>query len=244
MEMSTSERTSPESKGGKIAWASEPNPRRARHHRHMDLLPPVDLESLSTLLHEEEPRNGTDSQSYHHLYEEGREQSCELSTTDFGSSVSQKIALYSSSLESIHYTSSFRDLGIPQRNLQSLFSETSKDSVWWLDVQNPSEKDLRLLCDTFHIHPLTFEDIWTQETREKFEDFPSYYFACFRSFHVVESESQTSFEPYTIYVIALRGGTLSFRFTESCHGTNVQERIKLLKDHVSISSAWICYALV
>jgi Mg2+ and Co2+ transporter CorA len=241
MEMSTTSRTPPGSKGGRIAWASESKP---RHARHIDLLPPVDLESLSRLLHEEEPGNGIDSQSYHHLYEEGRKQSYELSTADFGPSASQKIALYSSSLESIHYTASFRDLSIPQRDLQGLFSETSKDSVWWLDVQNPSEKDLRLLCDAFHIHPLTFEDIWTQETREKFEDFPSYYFACFQSFHVVESESQASFEPYTIYVIALRGGTLSFRFTESCHGTNVQERIKILKDHVSISSAWICYALV
>jgi hypothetical protein len=241
MEMSTTERAPPDSKGGKIAWASEPRPRRTRH---ADLLPPVNLDPMSRLLHEDEPGQDLDSQRYHHLYEEGREHSYELSTTDFGPSASQKIVLYSSSLESIHSTTSFRDLGISQRDLQDLFTETTKDSVWWLDVQNPSEKDLRLLCDAFYIHPLTFEDIWKRETREKFEDFPSYYFACFRSFHVVEIESQTSFEPYTIYVIALRGGTLSFRFTESCHGTNVQERIKILKDHVSISSAWICYALV
>lgn len=56
---------------------------------------------------------------------------------------------------------------------------------FWLDVLDPSEEEMKVLSKTFRIHPLTTEDIFLGETREKVELFSSYYFVCFTSFDVV-----------------------------------------------------------
>lgn len=56
---------------------------------------------------------------------------------------------------------------------------------FWLDVLNPTEEEMKVLSKTFGIHPLTTEDIFLGEAREKVELFKSYYFICFTSFDVV-----------------------------------------------------------
>lgn len=53
---------------------------------------------------------------------------------------------------------------------------------FWLDVMNPTEEEMRVLSKAFGIHPLTTEDIFLGETREKVELFKHYYLVCFRSF--------------------------------------------------------------
>ncbi len=117
--------------------------------------------------------------------------------------------------------------------------------MWWLNVSKPTEEEVRALCRAFGIHPLTIEDITTQESREKIELFPSYYFACFRSCKPVpEAEGEVEYEPFNIYVIVFREGTLSFSFEPNTHASDVRRRISLLKDYLSLSSDWICYALM
>lgn len=56
---------------------------------------------------------------------------------------------------------------------------------FWLDVLDPTEEEMKVLSKTFGIHPLTTEDIFLGEAREKVELFKSYYFICFTSFDVV-----------------------------------------------------------
>lgn len=53
---------------------------------------------------------------------------------------------------------------------------------FWLDVLNPTEEEMKVLSKTFGIHPLTTEDIFLGETREKVELFRHYYLVCFSSF--------------------------------------------------------------
>lgn len=57
-------------------------------------------------------------------------------------------------------------------------------SPFWLDVLNPTEEEMKVLSKSFGIHPLTTEDIFLGETREKVEIFRNYYLVCFRSFDV------------------------------------------------------------
>jgi magnesium transporter len=111
-------------------------------------------------------------------------------------------------------------------------------------MNNPTEEEIRAICKAFGIHPLTIEDIGTQEAREKIELFPSYYFACFRSFHVEQIEGGQEYEPFNIYVVVFREGTLSFSFSPNPHAAHVRKRITALKDYVALSSDWICYALM
>ena len=114
-------------------------------------------------------------------------------------------------------------------------------------MSNPTEEEIRAICKAFHIHPLTMEDIEKQETREKIELFPAYYFACFRSFNIVPSDDPNEaveLDPFNVYVIVFREGTLSFSFAPNRHVGVVRKRITALKDYVALSSDWICYALM
>lgn len=145
------------------------------------------------------------------------------------------------------YASEFGDLILEGEDIRTLFTlpqEQQGDGVWWLNMNNPTENEIRVICKAFGVHPLTIEDITAQETREKIELFPSYYFACFRSFSVVEIEDGQEYEPFNIYVVVFREGLLSFSFSPNPHSTHVRKRITMLKDYLALNSDWICYALM
>lgn len=153
---------------------------------------------------------------------------------------------FSSALESTIHASQFGDLILPGENIRSLFEipEGEPDGVWWLNMNNPTGNEVWTICKAFGIHPLTIEDIIHQESREKIELFPSYYFACFRSFSVIEEPDETDYRPFNVYVVVFREGTISFSFTPNQHASRVRFRISQLKEQVSLSSDWICYALM
>lgn len=157
-----------------------------------------------------------------------------------------RFSFFSSAWESTIHAAEFGDLVLPGEDLRGLFTfpRDEPDGVWWLNVNRPNDEEVRTLCKAFGVHPLTIEDITTQEAREKIEIFPSYYFACFRSFNIVEEEDGPDYEPFNIYVIVWREGTLSFSFEPNAHASQVTKRIVNLKEYVSLSSDWICYALM
>ncbi|KAJ7126422.1 hypothetical protein C8R43DRAFT_706516 [Mycena crocata] len=119
----------------------------------------------------------------------------------------------------------------------------AESSTWWLDVQSPTDDEMKMLSKVFSIHPLTTEDIQMEETREKIELFRNYYLVCFRSFDQ-DPYSPTHLEPLNMYIIVFREGTLSFHFRPTPHPQNVRRRIKQLKDYISVTSDWISYALI
>lgn len=119
----------------------------------------------------------------------------------------------------------------------------AESSTWWLDVQCPTDDEMKMLSKVFSIHPLTTEDIQMEETREKIELFRNYYLVCFRSFDQ-DPYSPTHLEPLNMYIIVFREGTLSFHFRPTPHPQNVRRRIKQLKDYISVTSDWISYALI
>lgn len=157
-----------------------------------------------------------------------------------------RFSFFSSAWESTIHAPDFADLVLPGEDVRGLFSfpKGETDGVWWLNVNNPTEAEVRAITRAFGIHPLTIEDITTQESREKIELFSSYYFACFRSFEVVQEDGEVEYEAFHLYVIVFREGTLSFSFAPNSHASNVRKRIAMLKDYVSLSSDWICYALM
>ena len=158
-----------------------------------------------------------------------------------------RFEFFSSLGESTIHAAEFGDLVLPGEDIRTLFTfpeGEENDGVWWLNLNNPTEEEIRAICRAFGVHPLTIEDIGTQEAREKIELFPSYYFACFRSFHVEEVEAGHEYEPFNIYVVVFREGTLSFSFSPNPHAAHVRKRITMLKDYVALSSDWICYAVM
>lgn len=157
-----------------------------------------------------------------------------------------RFSFFSSAWESTIHAAELGDLVLPGEDIRGLFElpEDESDGVWWLNINRTSKDEVLSICKAFGVHPLTIEDIITQEAREKIELFPSYYFACFRSFNMVEEPDGIEYEPFNIYVLVFREGTLSFSFAPNSHASQVRKRITALKDYVALSSDWICYALM
>lgn len=151
---------------------------------------------------------------------------------------------------SLDQTIHARDLGgliFPGEDIQSLFTSPEDDAehVWWLNINCPLEEEVRGICKAFGVHPLTIEDIITQEAREKIELFRSYYFAIFRSYTaVLDEDGEREFEPFNMFVIVFRQGMITFSHNLNPVASMVRERISSLKDYVDLSSDWICYAIM
>jgi magnesium transporter len=122
-----------------------------------------------------------------------------------------------------------RSIGLDAKIGEPALTDNDTDSnTWWLDVQNPTDEEMKMLSKArfqfllsfrriylslflikvFFIHPLTTEDILMEETREKIELFRNYYFVCFRSFDQ-DPYSPTHLEPLNMYIIVFREGTLT-----------------------------------
>ncbi|KAF3935742.1 hypothetical protein ABW19_dt0209526 [Dactylella cylindrospora] len=152
-----------------------------------------------------------------------------------------RFSFFSSELEGTVHAANFPSLIGEGETFQGLFG--GEDNVWWLDVENPTEAEMKMLWRAFSLHPLTYEDIRVQETREKVELFRSYYFVSFRSF-IQDEESEDFLEPTNVYLVVFRGGVLSYHFSPYPHAANVRKRIRQLRDYVALSSDWICYAMI
>ncbi|RAL05637.1 magnesium transporter CorA family protein [Aspergillus ibericus CBS 121593] len=155
-----------------------------------------------------------------------------------------RFGFFSSESQSTVHAAELGDLVLPGDTFRDLFQLGPDGGVWWLDVLNPTEDEVGALSRAFSIHPLTTEDILTQEAREKVELFKQYYFVCFRTFYQMDKTSEEFMEPVNFYMVVFRDGVLSFSFTENPHAANVRRRIGKLRDYVSLSSDWICYAMI
>ena len=161
-----------------------------------------------------------------------------------GQAEPNRFSFFSSELDSTIHAAEIGDLVMPGDSFRDLFELDPEGGVWWLDVLNPTEEEIMVLTKAFSIHPLTSEDIKTQETREKVELFKQYYFVCFRSFYQMEKTSEEYMDPVNIYIVVFREGVISFTFRSSPHAANVRGRISKLRDYVALSSDWICYAMM
>ncbi|KAJ5641545.1 hypothetical protein N7490_005545 [Penicillium lividum] len=155
-----------------------------------------------------------------------------------------RFGFFSSESQTTVHAADLGDLVLPGDSFRDLFQLGPEGGVWWLDVVNPTEEELGAISRAFSIHPLTTEDILMQEAREKVELFKQYYFVCFRTFYQMDKTSEEFLDPVNFYMVVFRDGVLTFSFDENPHASNVRKRIGKLRDYVSLSSDWICYAMI
>ncbi|KAK2873353.1 hypothetical protein FQN49_002406 [Arthroderma sp. PD_2] len=155
-----------------------------------------------------------------------------------------RFSFFSSEFESTVHAAEIGDLVLPGDSFRDLFQLGPEGGVWWLDVINPTHEEIGAISRAFSIHPLTAEDIMTQEAREKVELFRQYYFVCFRTFYQMDKTSEEYLEPVNLYMVVFREGVISFSFVDNPHAANVRKRIGKLREYVSLSSDWICYAMM
>ncbi|CDO71624.1 hypothetical protein BN946_scf184911.g94 [Trametes cinnabarina] len=136
--------------------------------------------------------------------------------------------------------------------------------AWWLDVSSPTWEDMCAIGKLLHLHPLTLEDILTQDPREKLELFPKlgYYFISFRAIESQKTRerlrnllSTDDEDPrftdegvvgeVNVYLIIFREGICSFHFADIAeHVDRVRTRIMLLGESINTSSDWIAHGIM
>ncbi len=79
------------------------------------------------------------------------------------------------------------DEGFPVEKLSELLAD--KESLIWVDIENPEEKDNKILSDVFHFHPLTIEDAIETRNHPKVESYNNYLFLIV---HGVTMETNTT----------------------------------------------------
>lgn len=165
-------------------------------------------------------------------------------TTSEPSPIMNRWTMFSSEMDETIHAPELSGLLMQGETFRDLFELGPEGGMWWLDMLNPSEEEVIAICKAFGVHPLTREDITTQETREKVELFHSYYFVCFRSFYQETQSKSDPMEPINIYAVVFREGLLSFSFCPNPHAANVRKRIGRLRDYVNLSADWVCYAMM
>ncbi|KAJ1969374.1 CorA metal ion transporter [Dispira parvispora] len=133
------------------------------------------------------------------------------------------------------------DLQTPQQSLEELLSASKQ--CFWIDVLAPTVRDMMVLSRFFHIHPLTVEDILTEDAREKCETFQNYYFINFRTFQMDPSGEQY-LDPISMYMVVLKEGIISFHSHVNPHLRHVLRRIRHMLNATTITPDWINYALI
>ncbi len=66
------------------------------------------------------------------------------------------------------------DEGFPVEKLSELLAD--KESLIWVDIEKPDEKDNKILSEVFHFHPLTIEDAIETRNHPKVESYNNYLF--------------------------------------------------------------------
>jgi magnesium transporter len=185
-----------------------------------------------------------DEDAFDELEKVKNESSRRFSVADVEDTPRPFYTFFSTEAENIIHSKSLGGLLSDDQTFRDLFSVHSDDGTWWLDVVRPTEDEVTVLCKAFGVHPLTREDITTQESREKVELFRHYYFVAFRSFEADKTNKEEYLEPIHVYAVVFRTGILTFSHSSNPHASNVLRRIGKLRDHMSISSDWICYAMI
>ncbi len=65
---------------------------------------------------------------------------------------------------------------VSDADVERCFAAVKSDGLW-LDIDEPTDDDYRLLEDVLKFHPLTIEDIQHQNQRPKLDEYPDYNFA-------------------------------------------------------------------
>ncbi|KAI9470304.1 hypothetical protein BX667DRAFT_472887 [Coemansia mojavensis] len=137
-------------------------------------------------------------------------------------------------------------------------SYSSNGGCFWLDITNPTPDEIASLARVFNIHPLTVEDIMTEdEGRDKFETFSGYNFIVYRTIDYGE-DAQSNYEfnrgtegiaTANFAIVLKQSCILTFHRTQELnHVPSVISRLLDLVPSEStqpiVTPAYIAYALV
>jgi len=88
-----------------------------------------------------------------------------------------------------------------------------EDRFVWLDLQDPQDRDIALLREEFHFHPLAIEDATRHHERPKLESFEGYYFIVLYCIRYDAARGRVDTQPINLfvgqnYLVSVHQGTI------------------------------------
>lgn len=150
----------------------------------------------------------------------------------------------------------FQKISSNNLNVKEIQDMQEKKKVFWLDVFNPTTKEILLLTELFSIHPLTAEDIQVRDGREKCERYSLYFFFCIKTVYQKNTKDLFFDEDLpTIYIIMFDNHILTIHYEDMSYRQSVifkrleiglgGGRVRVLGPGTEngFTSAWIMYCL-
>lgn len=158
-----------------------------------------------------------------------------------GEEQSQRYSFFASGLENTVHAPDLASLVGESNSFSSLFNP--ENGAWFLDCFRPTDHEMKAISRAFGIHPLTTEDIQTEDAREKYESFRNYYLVVYHTFEN-DKDDPNYMEAINFYMLVFREGVISFHFEPISHCRNVRRRMRQLRDYLVFTPDWIAYALI
>ncbi|KAI5190704.1 magnesium transporter [Nematocida minor] len=126
-------------------------------------------------------------------------------------------------------------------NISSTYPDTFKNNnFFWLNTFNPSDGDLRSICNMFDIHELTVQDIKEGNTDEKIEVFKHYTFISMKL--LVEADPTNDDIDFNILVF--KDFVLTFHDKPWISVQDTFNFIELLSMHTPLTPSWVLYSII
>ncbi|KJE91002.1 hypothetical protein CAOG_02211 [Capsaspora owczarzaki ATCC 30864] len=109
---------------------------------------------------------------------------------------------------------------------------------FWIDVHKPTKHDMRMMEHVFNLHPLTTEDVLSDDTREKLEVYDNYLFICLHSYSLNEMDYSLN-DNGLVFVCLFANYVITFHDVVSPPITRVYQRLKRKASHVRPD--WVVY---
>ncbi|EFA76688.1 putative CorA family magnesium ion transporterr [Heterostelium album PN500] len=112
----------------------------------------------------------------------------------------------------------------------------NKNDVYWLDMEGLDDDEISVICKIFAIHHLTYEDIITQDSSEKSEEYSHYLFVstseiCYNDFNVLETSN--------IYLVIFKSFVLVFHSRPVECFEAVMKSFRYLDNNQIPTSHWV-----
>jgi magnesium transporter len=114
------------------------------------------------------------------------------------------------------------------------------DAVVWLDLEDPSEEDLRMLQEEFGLHPLAVEDTLHRDQRSKVEAYEDHFFLVVHALGLEGDEMRDS----EIHVFAGHGFLVTLRYAPLFDMATVRRRWDKQPDLAKEGGGALLYTLL
>ena len=130
--------------------------------------------------------------------------------------------------------------GFPIEKLSALLAE--KENLVWVDMEQPTEADNKILADIFHFHPLTIEDAIETRNHPKVEPYNNYLFMILHG--VTRETNSTNFVTSELDIYLGANFVLTYHHESFRSINNVKSQIRANTFHCERGADYLLHQIL